>query len=88
MARTVRKPRKSGTIDGLNARLWRLFLLAEQDAHNAAEENDGEAFRKALHACSAISAQYRSSNETNEQEERLKALERLAETNPKLRKVV
>jgi len=87
MARTVRKPRKTGTIDGLNARLWRLFLLAEQDAHNAAEANDGEAFRKALHACSAISAQYRSSHETNEQEERLRALERLAETNPKLRKV-
>ncbi|MFC2085680.1 hypothetical protein ACFLRO_00550 [Bacteroidota bacterium] len=88
MARTVRKPRKGGSIDGLNARLWRLFLLAETDAHNAADANDGEAFRKALHACSAISAQYRSSHETNEQEERLKSLERLAQTNPALRKVV
>ena len=87
MARAVRKPRKKGSIDDLNARLWRLFILAEANAHEAADAGDGEAFRKSLHACSAISAQFTRAHETNEQEERLKALERLAETNPRLRKV-
>jgi len=88
MPKAVRKPRTKGDMGELDARLWRLFRLAEAQAHESAETGNGESLRKDMHACAAIAAQLRSSHKEHDQQERMRRIdEKLDGLNP-MRKVI